>query len=213
MANFFTGTPSRFERIKRFAPEQEAGVQQVLAQALAGLGAGAPSFAPIKERAMRTFQQEVVPGLAERFGGLGARASSGFREALAKGGTDLASTLAAMEAQFGQQRFGNLMQMLGAGLTPTEEIGYFGGRPGALAPIAGGLGAGLGGLLAPIGAGIGTAIGGPAGAAAGGTAGAGVNRLLRILSSLIGQRGQQTAAGGGISFDPSQSPVLGSNII
>lgn len=209
---FLMGTPSRFEKIKRFAPGQEAGIEQMLQQGLAGLQGGAPSFAPIRERAMKTYQEDIVPSLAERFGGMGAQGSSGFREAISKGGTDLASTLAAMESQFGQQQFGNLMQMLGVGLTPTEETGYFAGRPGFLGGVAPGLGQGLGGLLAPIGAGIGTAIGGPVGGAAGGAAGAGTNKLIQLLMSLFGS-GQGQQQNRGVSFDPSQNPVLGSNII
>lgn len=224
MPNFLMGTPGGFERVKRFRPGQEAGFEQMLSQGLAGLGGGAPSFEPIRERAMKTFQEDVVPSLAERFTGAGARRSSGFQEALAKGGTDLASTLAAMESQFGQQRFGNLMQMLGAGLTPQEETVYFGAQPGFLGGLAPGIGAGAGGLLSALPGAIGTYMGGAAGgaaggplggaggAAAGGALGAGASKFIQFLMSLF-QKSQQGGRGGGVSMDPSQNPVYGSNII
>jgi hypothetical protein len=191
------GTPSRFEKIKRFAPGQEAGIEQMLSQALGGLQGmgGAPSFEPIRERAMKTYQEDIVPSLAERFSGIGAQRSSGFREALSKGGTDLASTLAGMESQFGQQRFGNLMQMLGVGLTPTEETGYFAGREGALGPLS----QAAGSYLPAIGGAAGTAMGGPVGEAVG----TGAGGLLSLLLSLLGQQAQQQQPAGSISYRQS----------
>lgn len=71
------------------------------------------SFAPIAQREMRRFQQETVPGLAERFGGLNALGSSAFKQSLGQAGTDLSERLAAQAAQFGQQERSMNQQLLG----------------------------------------------------------------------------------------------------
>lgn len=224
MANFLMGTPSRFEKIGRFTPGQTAGFEQMLSQGLAGMQGGPPSFEPIRERAMKTYKQDIVPSLAERFTAMGAQRSGGFQEAQQRSGEDLASTLAAMESQFGQQNFSNLMQMLGVGLTPQSEIGYFGGQQGLLGGMAPGIGEGLGGMLKAVPGAIGSWLGGAAGGAAGGPLGAaggaaagkfagkGASKFIQMLMRLF-STAQQGAAGGGVSMDPSQNPVLGSNVI
>lgn len=197
MANFLMGTPSRFEKIKRFRPGAEAGIEQMLSQALGGLQGGPPSFEPIRERAMKTYHQDIVPSLMERFTGAGAQRSGGFQEALSRSGTDLSSTLAGMESQFGQQQHQNLMQMLGVGLTPTEETGYFGGREGAMGPIS----QYAGKYLPALGGAAGTAIGGPVG----GAVGTGAGGLVSLLLSLLAQGGQQQQQGapGSVSYGQS----------
>lgn len=62
---------------------------------------------------MREFEQQTVPGLAERFAGAGAMggglSSSGFGQSLSMAGSDLQSKLAALKSQLGQQAAGNLM--------------------------------------------------------------------------------------------------------
>lgn len=66
---------------------------------------------------MREFNEQVVPGLAERFAGMGAMggglSSSGFGQSLSAAGSGLQERLAALKAQIGQQAAGNLMQQYG----------------------------------------------------------------------------------------------------
>lgn len=64
------------------------------------------------------FQQEIVPGLAERFAGLGAMggglSSSGFGQSLSTAAGNLQQNLAALKAGLGQQAAGQLMSTYGA---------------------------------------------------------------------------------------------------
>ena len=92
---------------------------------------------------MREFEQQTVPGLAERFAGMGAMggglSSSGFGQSLSTAGSNLQSKLAALKAGLGQQAAGQLMsqygQQLGLGLgTPT--FAYQQGSPGLIPGMA-----------------------------------------------------------------------------
>lgn len=74
---------------------------------------------------MRQFEQQTVPGLAERFAGFGGGlggglSSSGFGQALSSAGGNLQAQLAQLKAGLGQQAASNLMgqygQLTGLGL-------------------------------------------------------------------------------------------------
>lgn|SRR5574338_117871 len=54
---------------------------------------------------MRRFNEQIIPGLAEQFAGMGSGAlsSSGFRNAAVSAGTDLSERLGAIRAQLRQQ--------------------------------------------------------------------------------------------------------------
>jgi hypothetical protein len=71
---------------------------------------------------MNQFEQQTVPGLAERFAGMGANggalSSSGFGQALGAAGGNLQSNLAQLKAMLGQQAAQSLMGQYG-GLTQT----------------------------------------------------------------------------------------------
>lgn len=91
---------------------------------------------------MQQFEQQTVPGLAERFAGMGGgmgggTSSSGFGQALSSAGSNLQSQLAALKAGLGQQaaqslmgQYGNLSGM-GLGAQPfgyqQQAPGMFGG--------------------------------------------------------------------------------------
>lgn len=66
---------------------------------------------------MNQFNQQTVPGLAERFAGMGAQggglSSSGFGQALGAAGANLQTNLAALKAGLGQQAAGQLMSQYG----------------------------------------------------------------------------------------------------
>lgn len=64
------------------------------------------------------FNQQTVPGLAERFAGLGGGmggglSSSGFGQSLSAAGSNLQTQLAALKASLGQQAAQSLMQQYG----------------------------------------------------------------------------------------------------
>lgn len=148
MASFLWGTPSRFEKIPRFTQPQVQGLNTSLQQALAGLQGVPASFEPIAQREMQRFQNDIIPGIAERYATTQGSRSGAFQGALSQAAQRLSTNLAGMGAQYNLANRGQLMDLLKIGLTPQEDVGYFGGRPGVaqtgVSSIAGGIGSGIG---------------------------------------------------------------------
>jgi hypothetical protein len=116
-----------------------------------------------EEPAMRQFQEEIVPQVAERFSGLGAQSSSAFNQAMGQQAGSLAERLASMRAglgmnaaqlgmgyaqlpfQQGLQEEQMKLARTGLGLG-TQPWGYqaFGGQAGVGQAAMGGLGQALG---------------------------------------------------------------------
>lgn len=130
------------------------GAQNQLMGYLSNLLSGSPeAMKPFEAPAMRQFSEQIVPGLAERFSGMGAGAqsSSAFGQALGSAGAGLAENLQAMRSGLQQQAISPLMSMMGMGLqTPTFNWQQIPGSEGALSPLLQGLGfaggAAMGGL-------------------------------------------------------------------
>ncbi len=152
----------RMEQIPTMTPQQ----QRLLSQMLTGLGgpmqlgiqnlaqllSGAPEALEAYQRPeLRRFEEETIPGIAERFTELGAQRSSAFPQALGAAGASLAERLAAQRAGLQQQAMGQLGQLLGFGMQarPFETVYRppISGTPGFLGALAPGIGAGLGGGL------------------------------------------------------------------
>ena len=121
--------------------------------------------APIR----RDYDENIIPGIANRFAGMGSGGSLGstaFRNALGREGTNLSTNLAALRGgmqqnavpqlqSYSQQPFQNYMQMLGIGTMPTQNT-YQGPSQGI-----------LGGLAAPFAQGAASIWGQQAGQQAG----------------------------------------------
>lgn len=105
---------------------------------------------------LRQFEEEIVPGLAERFSGMGARSSSAFQQALGSQGAGLAERLASLRANLGlnaaqqglgysQVPFSQQFQRASLGLgTPAFGYQAFGGTPGLGQSTLSSLGQGFG---------------------------------------------------------------------
>ncbi len=110
-------------------PWQEQGMQQLLQQGLQNA-----DFDQITNDALKRFNTETVPGLAERFtalgGGAGNQRSGAFANAVGRGGADLEERLGALRAQYGLAQ----SQM---GLQPSFENVYLPGREGAAGQLTG----------------------------------------------------------------------------
>lgn len=184
MANFLMGTPDRFERINKYSPEQSGALNQLLSMGLSGLQQNQPSFAPIEANARKQYQEDTIPSLAQRFTSMGAQNSSGFGDALARSGEHLESSLGALRGQFDMQNRSQLMQLLGMGMAPQDEIGYFAGRPGFLGQAGAGIAQGLGSFLPVLGQGL-----------ASGGSNTAMNQLIKLLGLLSG--GQQSSGTSG----------------
>lgn len=187
LGNFFTGTPEKRGNVSNLRPEQEGLYNQLIG---AGKGAGAggafgqssdyyrnllsddsADYNAFSQPAIRQYNEEISPGIAEQFAGMGSGglSSSGFRNAQVQGATDLSERLGALRA--------NLRQ---AGVQGLQSIGQMGlqnysqnmvtqpGTEGALSQ-----------LTPAIGTGVGAFFGGVPGATAGQSAGQGIGNWLR----------------------------------
>lgn len=119
----FSSTPASFQQVSRFTPQQTQGLNQILQQALGGIGQGF-DFQPIADQARAQFKEQTIPTIAERFTGLGAQRSSAFQEALGGAGAGLERDLAAQQGQFGLQRQNQFMNLLQMGLQPQFDTTY-----------------------------------------------------------------------------------------
>ena len=126
--SFWGGSPAGVETFNLYTPQQQAAFNQVLQQALGGLGKNQFDFAPIESQARRGFSEQTIPGIAERFSRLGAQKSSAFGQQLGAAGAGLESDLAAMKQQYGLKQQQMLQNLLGIGLKPQFESLY---RPGS----------------------------------------------------------------------------------
>ena len=137
--SFLFGSPEVRERISTLRDEQEPLYQQ-LTEAGMGKGAGGAYgsaadfyydimnndpemlqqlFAP----EMRRFNEDIIPGLAEQFAGMGSGAlsSSGFRNSATQAGTDLSERLAQMRMGLRQNAAQGLQNIGQAGLGNYSE--------------------------------------------------------------------------------------------
>ncbi len=142
-------------QLPQYGQQFQGGIDQLLnqlrGQAFQGLQNPQQGFEPIEAASRRGFENQTIPLLAERFGGLNATGSSGYKNALTGAGTNFELGLNQQRQQFGQQNMGNLLQMLQLGLKPTTENIYQPGSQGSFgSSLAGGLGAGAG-LLGTLG--------------------------------------------------------------
>jgi hypothetical protein len=141
-------------RMNQFNPQQQNALAQLLSQGLGGLqNLPSASFAPIKESALSDFYQNIVPGIAERFTGIGSgsQRSSAFEQALGSAGSNLSQKLAAMEQGFNQQQQGmdqqRLLALLQAGLTPQYQTQFIEPQQSTLGGLGAGLAQGAGSII------------------------------------------------------------------
>ena len=180
---FFLGSPGSIKQAKTLSPEQSQLLSNLLGQLspeqfqLTGnplyksgetylnrlLSNDPEATAAFEAPALRQFQQQIVPGIAERFTNLGAQKSSAFNQALAQSGKDLAVDLQALRSGMQMQALPQAFQYA----TAPSELGLQLGRLGLgtqafqnlyqqgsqgllqslLGGIAGGASAGFGNIL------------------------------------------------------------------
>ena len=156
--HIFTGHNASAQQFKTITPFQgqvkgAAGNQAM--QYLQQLGGGKFGQSPLALQALRNFETQTVPGLAERFTshfGSGSQRGSGFQGALGQAGGELQGGLAALEQQFASQILPQLFQ---SSLSPEFENAITQGDTGIVGQILP--------FLANI---IAAYFGGPGGAAA-----------------------------------------------
>jgi len=202
--SFLGGTPAQIQQFERFRPNQQNAINQSLQMGLSGLqNTGNLDFGPIEQRAIKNFNTQIVPSLAERFTAMGSGPrSSNYAPTIAAAGADLTGQLAALRSQYGLQQQNALQNLLQIGLTPQYESAYEQRSPGfaesAGGPLLQALGQSLPYLLPLL---LGGATGG-----AGAAAGAGISAGLPLLIKLL-QSGFQGGGEGGTSYAGNASVV------
>lgn len=132
---------------------------------LSGLFNDPQFFERFEAPLQRQFQEQTIPDLANRFAGMGSGGSlgsTGFRNQLAREGSNLSTNIAALRGNmqqnavpqllgYAQQPFSNYMSLLNSALTPTKNTyqppssGFLGGlAPGITSGFAQGYGNMLG---------------------------------------------------------------------
>lgn len=134
--------------LQQLAPAQQSGLNRLQDMLQPGGGKAGDAFA---QPYMRQFNEQTVPGIAERFGGMGshgALSSSGFQQSLGSAGTRLQEQLAALREGLGQQALGMLpgfqqqgMQSAFGNVYEQPQAGIF---PGMIGGAVGGFGQGMG---------------------------------------------------------------------
>lgn len=186
LGNFF-GSDGEVEQLDLFDPRQKQEFTNfwdnpIQSSSLYGAGSSylqsllsnkPNAFAEFQAPYLQQFNQQVLPGISERFAGMGTGAgglnSSAFRQTLGMAGSGLQSTLAQLRQQllsqasqqalgYAQQPYSNLLA--GLNVRPYENI-YKAPNSGIGQSLLGGA----------AGAAAGFALGGPPGALAGGAAG------------------------------------------
>lgn len=157
MANldWLIGKKDKFKQMPTLSPEAQQVHSQLLQNPLAqnplyqagqkhlqGILSG--DTAAFEAPLMRQFQEQIIPGIAEQFAGLGGLSSSAFGQQLGSAAAGLTENLGALRGQLGlqaaqqalpyaQQPYSNLQTALGIGQPETFHqqstpglLGYFG---------------------------------------------------------------------------------------
>lgn len=148
------GKAGKMQAMPTLAPEQQqlfsqllGGLQGPMQSGLSNLGQLLSGDTEAYEApAMRQFQEQIVPGIAERFTGMGAGAqgSSAFGQQLGQAGAGLAENLAMQRAGLQQQGLSQLSGLFGQAMQPTFQWQQMPGTQGFLNPLLQGIGGGLG---------------------------------------------------------------------
>lgn len=151
--DFLFGSGDKMKQIETLSPEQKQFFQQIMGQLgpaygqsmglLQGfLDPNSEQYKNFEQPYLQQFEQETIPGIAERFAGAGAQggalSSSGFGQALSSAGSNLQTNLAQMKSMMQQQA---IQQILGQSqfAMGVQPFGYQKqqGSPGFLPQFAG----------------------------------------------------------------------------
>lgn len=202
--SFLGGSPGQVQQLSTLRPDQEALSQQ-LVQAGQQPGAGGAfgdaadyyrnnlsdnpaDFNAFAAPALRQYNQDIMPGIAEQFAGYGGSGgslnSSGFQNAQVQGATDLSERLGALRA--------NLRQNSASGLANIGQLGLQSFQQNHQVP-------GTEGFLSQAAPAVSSALTAYAGSPAG---------SAQLANSWFGGRGKQVGGktpvyqGGGIAASP-----------
>ena len=91
------------------------------------------AFEAFEKPAREAFEKRTIPGIAERFSGVGGQRSSAFGQQLGQAGADLETQLSSQRAGLQSQALNQLMQLVSQAGHP--QVAYQQGQPGSFADI------------------------------------------------------------------------------
>jgi hypothetical protein len=136
------GREPMFLRAPAFTGGQFQQLGDILGAGSRALGESPYSFEPIAAAARQRFQQQTIPGLAERFAGMGGLGSSSFGRQMGQAGKEFETNLAGQQSQFNLQRQPYLNQLLGLGMTSPYLTNLQAAGQGVLPGLIGAIGKG-----------------------------------------------------------------------
>jgi hypothetical protein len=164
IGNLLTGTPEKHERVSTLLPSQQGAYNDLQAAAQGKSSKGAfgkaanyygnllsddsADYNAFAAPALRQYNQDIIPNIAEQFAGMGSGglSSSGFQNAQIQGATDLSERLGALRAQLRQQGAQGLQNIGQLGLQNfSQDVMTQPGTEGILAPALGAVGTAIGG--------------------------------------------------------------------
>ena len=125
------------QQLPTINPQQSALMNQILSQLGGPMGQGISNLGQLLSNDpsameqfnapyMRQFEEEIVPGLAERFAGMGsgAQGSSAFGQSLSSAGSGLEEMLASLRGDQQNQAFQSLIGLYGTsmGIQPFQNM-------------------------------------------------------------------------------------------
>jgi len=132
--DFLFGRSPEVTQATTLTPQQESLQQQLIDKLMGGTGQGMDwlqqilsgdesAFADFEAPMKRQFEREIVPGISERFAGMGsggAQDSSAFQQSLGSAGRDLTTNLAALRSGLKM----NALQQLQAMMNPAYKQSF-----------------------------------------------------------------------------------------
>lgn len=133
--DYLFGTPEGLQMLNQFSPEQQKQLHELLSQGMNQYQNQYAGFEPIKQSALNSFNQDIVPGISERFSASGRNAlsSGALQSQLSGAGSDLSQRLAAMQSEYGMKNRDQAFNAMRLGLQPMYARGVEQpARPGLL---------------------------------------------------------------------------------
>lgn len=150
LKQFLFGQNDRVQQTPRYTQDQQAQLGQLMQGVMPGLQGGLGYLSDLysndpaamqrmQQPYLDQFNQQIVPGLAERFSSMGGQNSSAFRNAMLGAAGNLETQLAGQREGLRSQNLGSLANFFGMGMTPQFDTQIMQGNQGFLSSLAGNL--------------------------------------------------------------------------
>lgn len=156
------GTKGGMQQISTMSPQQQELMNQLYGPLAESMGmsfdklkqllSGDPeAFEAFEAPMMRKWEQEIMPSIAERFGGAGSHgmvSGSGLQQTLAQSGRELSEGMAALRANLQQNAMNQVGNYLNTAMGRQTENIYMQPTAGPFAGAFSGMGQGFGNYMA-----------------------------------------------------------------